>query len=69
MQSVEQTLEMILKGRVTCPACGCSWLVTKRTNMTLVAEAFAAHVRGHRRIKAERPTEPKGYRSRTMLED
>jgi DNA invertase Pin-like site-specific DNA recombinase len=50
-------------------SCGCSWLVTKRTNLTLVADAFAAHVKGHQRIKAERPSEPKGYRSRMVLED
>jgi hypothetical protein len=64
-----QTLEMILKGRVTCPACGCSWLVTKRTNLTLVADAFAAHVKGHQWIKAERPKEIVGYKERTVMDD
>ena len=55
--SVEQALDMVRNGRITCPICGCGWTVTKQTDQTILAQAIEHHVQEHNRIRAERPSE------------
>ena len=66
MKGVEQALEMILNGRLTCPVCGVGWPVTKRTDLTILAQVFGDHIEQHKRISAARPKTTLDYKARTV---
>jgi hypothetical protein len=54
---IQNTLKIIRDRRVECPICKAGWPITKATNLQVLADAVEAHMREHKRIKAEKPSE------------